>query len=112
MSIEPHDGDLSKGIGLNVEVYRPRAEPFVQSPLIARVQMDCKISSILLGTTFLCEIHRFIIESFPGETYAGNGAGRQKFHPRSNAPLPPPAFGSPAHSRQETKGRLNHVRHP
>ena len=48
LPIQSHDGDLTKGIRLDVQVHRPRAEPFIESPLIASVQMDSEISRILL----------------------------------------------------------------
>src|SRR5437868_14080725 len=98
MSIEPHDDDLSKGIRFDVEVHCSRAEPFVQSPLFGRMQMNRKISSILLDAMFFRLIQRVIVACLPMETDAGDGRGRQKIRPGSNAPLPPPSFGSPAHA--------------
>ena len=112
IAIESHDGDLSKRIGLNVEVHGPRAEPFVESPLFGGVQMESKISSILLCPMFLRLMECFIITTFPVGTDAGDGGSRQKILPSSNARLPPPSFGSPAHAREETKGRLDHIRQP
>jgi hypothetical protein len=73
MPIKANDRDLPKGIRLDVQVHRPRAEPFIESPLIASVQMVSEISRILLRSMDLRLIQRDIIDGLPGWPYAGDG---------------------------------------
>ena len=74
--------------------------------------MEREIARILLGSTFRRMIQRVIVLSLPVRPDAGDGVGRQKVFPGSNAALPPPLFGSLAHAGQKTKGRLNHGGQP
>jgi len=60
--------------------------------------MDCEISGMILRSMNRRSIQRRIIDGLPGGPYAGDGAGREKILPGSNATLPPSALGSPTHS--------------
>src|SRR4029078_1626435 len=99
MTKESHDRNTAEGVGLDIQIGRPRAEPFEEPPVLARRKPHAEVPGVARTVVFEGSGHFGVVTGFTGRADPIDGRPGKEIYPGQQALTPELPLGLRANPR-------------